>query len=94
MSDKYATMYDMATSRISARIPDALGRRLRKHARMKGTAESEVVREALETFLAKNEGARSAYEVAKEAGLIGCVRGAPRDLSTHPRHWEGFGKRR
>ena len=84
----------MATSRISARIPDALGQRLRKHARMKGTPESAVVREALETFLAKSASVRSAFEVAREAGLIGCVRGAPRDLSTHPRHWEGFGKRR
>jgi hypothetical protein len=36
----------------------------------------------------------SAFEVASRAGLIGCIKGAPRsptDLSTNPKHMEGFG---
>ncbi len=36
----------------------------------------------------------TAYDVAGRAGLIGCIKGAPRsptDLSTNPRHMEGFG---
>jgi len=33
----------------------------------------------------------SAYELAKKARLIGCMRSAPKDLSTNRRHFEGFG---
>jgi hypothetical protein len=38
---------------------------------------------------------RTAYDVASCAGLIGCIKGAPRsptDLSTNPKHMEGFGR--
>ena len=36
---------------------------------------------------------RTAYELAEEAGLIGCVRRAPpKDLSTNRRYIEDFGK--
>jgi len=59
---------------------------------MKGQSESEVVREALETYLASTTGERSAYELAEQAGLIGSVRRAPRNLSTNRRYFEGLGK--
>lgn len=36
---------------------------------------------------------RTLFDVFDEAGLIGCVHGAPADLSTNPRHMEGFGGR-
>ena len=61
---------------------------------MKGRPESELVREALESYLGQASVARSAFDLAREAGLIGCVRGAPRDLSTNPKHFKGFGKGR
>ncbi len=32
------------------------------------------------------------FEVLDEVGLIGCVDGAPADLSTNPKYLEGFGK--
>jgi len=32
----------------------------------------------------------SAYELAEEAGIIGCLRGAPTHLSTNPRHLRGI----
>jgi predicted DNA-binding protein len=88
-------MSDMAPDRITIRIPNVLGERLRGRSRMKGQTESELVRRALETYLGQSNGDRSAYELAAEAGLIGCVRRGPRspatDLSTHPRHMRGFG---
>jgi putative addiction module CopG family antidote len=37
----------------------------------------------------------TAYDVARRAGLIGCLKGAPHsptDLSTNPKHMEGFGR--
>ncbi|MDR3638072.1 MAG: hypothetical protein P4L84_29980 [Isosphaeraceae bacterium] len=37
----------------------------------------------------------TAFDAAERAGLIGCIEGAPRsptDLSTNPKHMEGFGR--
>jgi predicted DNA-binding protein len=98
VSDNYAIMSDMASDRITIRIPETLGQRLRHRSRMKGQPESALVREALETYLGEPGDARPAYELAQEAGLIGyigCGRKSPaRDLSSSPRHMEGFGKSR
>jgi predicted DNA-binding protein len=95
-SDTHAIMSDMASDRITIRIPETLGQRLRHRSRMKGQPESALVREALETYLGQPSEARPAYELAEEAGLIGCIgrgpKSPPRDLSTSPRHFEGFGK--
>ena len=89
-------MSDMASNRITIRIPETLGQRLRHRSRMRGQPESALVREALETYLAQSTEARPAYELAEEAGLIGCIGRGPKspakDLSTNPRHLEGFGK--
>jgi predicted DNA-binding protein len=89
-------MSDMASDRITIRIPETLGERLRHRSRMRGQPESALVREALETYLGQSSEARPAYELAEEAGLIGCIgRGAKapaRDLSTNRRYLEGFGK--
>lgn len=82
----------MATQRISVRVPDKVARRLKERSRMTGTGESAVVREALEEYLSKNPEQQTAYDIAREAGLIGCAQGAPKDLSTNKRHFKGFGK--
>ena len=93
VSDTYATMSDMSSSRITVRVPQALTARLRSHSRAKGTTESELVREALETYLGVTKEVRSAYDLAEAAGIIGAARNAPNDLSTNPRHMKGFGKK-
>ncbi|MBV8812759.1 MAG: hypothetical protein JO033_29150 [Acidobacteriaceae bacterium] len=81
----------MKDCRITVRLPAELRRRLKDAAHRKGTRESEIVRAAVERqFAAEDEGI-SAYEHAKKAGLIGAVRGARRDLSANPKHFEGFG---
>ena len=92
-------MSDMASGRITIRLPETLEQRLRHRSRMKGQPESALIREAIETYLGESSEPRPAYELAEEAGLIGCIgRGsstakAPaRDLSTNPRHFVGFGK--
>ena len=94
-------MSDMASDRITIRVPQALGQRLRSRSRLKGQAESELVREALESYLGQSGDARPAYELAEEAGLIECVRRGPgspaprspaKDLSTNPRYFDGFGE--
>jgi predicted DNA-binding protein len=99
-------MSDMGSERITIRIPQELGGRLRHRSRIKGQTESDLVREALETYLGHSNGERSAFELAEEAGLIGFVRpgrGSPvrlparspaKDLSTNPRHFKDFGRDR
>jgi metal-responsive CopG/Arc/MetJ family transcriptional regulator len=82
----------MASQRITVRVPKNLGTRLRDQSRARGQTPSDVVRAALESYLAQEAGSVSAYEKAKRAGLIGIVRGAPKDLSTNPVYMEGFGK--
>ena len=94
MSDNTDTMSDMHGKdvRITVRIPTELRRRLEAAAHRRGTKESDLVRVAVERQLAFEEGVLTAYELAKKARLIGAVRGAHRDLSTNPTHFEGFGE--
>jgi predicted DNA-binding protein len=93
VSDKcWYNVRHMASNRITVRVPQALTARLRNHSRVKGTTESELVREALENYLERSEGERSAFDLAQDAGIIGLARNAPKDLSTNPRHLKGFGK--
>jgi hypothetical protein len=84
----------MGSQRITVRVPKSLGALLRSRSRAKGQTPSDLVRVALETYLNREMTDRSAYEFAKEAGLVGCVRQAPKDLSTNPRHFDGFGKQK
>jgi hypothetical protein len=84
-------MSDMASHRLTVRVPATLEARIRARSRVKGQTPSDVVRIALENYLREERTAGSAYELAKAARLIGCAHRAPRDLSTNPRHFEGFG---
>lgn len=92
LSDKNATMSDMSSHRITVRVPPALTSRLRSRSRAKGSTESDLVREALESYLGSGTAGKTAYELAEEVGIIGSARKAPRDLSTNRRHFKGFGK--
>jgi predicted DNA-binding protein len=87
-------MYDMADDRISVRVPEHLGQRLRQRAKIKRTPESELVREALESYLNAPQEVQSAYDAAVALGVIGCAKGLPRDLSTNPKYRKGFGEDR
>jgi predicted DNA-binding protein len=93
MSDAYAKMSDMASSRITVRIPQKLTARLRAQSRAKGTTESNLVREAIEKYLEVPSEGRSAYELARQAGVIGSLEG-PSDLSTNRNYFRNFGKKR
>jgi predicted DNA-binding protein len=93
MSDKYDKLSDrhMKGDRITVRLPAELRRRLKEAARHARTRESDLVRSAVERQLAVEDDAVTAYERAKRSGLIGAIRGASPDLSTNPKHFDGFG---
>ena len=78
----------MHAERLTIRISEDLRNRVKERAKAAGTDESEVVRLALEQYVTPP---MSAYEAAKRAGLIGIVKGGPRDLSTNKKYMEGFG---
>jgi predicted DNA-binding protein len=84
----------MSSQRITIRVSESLVQRLKKHAGMKGRSESALVREALENYLGEALAPGSAYDLARNAGLIGCVRRGPSDLSTNHEHFRGFGESR
>jgi hypothetical protein len=84
----------MSSRRITVRVPGKLGNLLENRSRLAGTTPSDLVRIALETYLSKDNSQHSAYEIAEEAGLIGCVQRAPKDLSTNFHHFNEFGKMR
>ena len=86
MSDRQMKDY-----RITVRFPAELRQRLKAAAHRSGTRESDLVRAAVERQLTREDESLTAYEHAKKAGLIGAVRGVSRDLSTNPRHFDGFG---
>jgi metal-responsive CopG/Arc/MetJ family transcriptional regulator len=85
-------MSDMASDRITVRIPKVLTERLRARSAASGANESQMVRKALEQYLNQPSGHSSAYELAAAAGIIGVTKDLPKDLSTNPRHFSGFGR--
>jgi hypothetical protein len=84
----------MASRRLSVRIEPGLQRSLRRRAALAQKSESVIVRDALESYLAGATKDVSAYDLALQAGVIGCAKPGPRDLSTNPKHFEGFGEKR
>ncbi|HXN95872.1 MAG TPA: ribbon-helix-helix domain-containing protein [Candidatus Acidoferrales bacterium] len=82
----------MPTQRFTVRVPSSLSQRLRVCAQLRGQSESEVIREALEHHLQKKLKGVSAHDVFRAAGLIGCAKGAPKDLSTNKKYFKGFGE--
>jgi predicted DNA-binding protein len=94
MSDmtKGTTKHGAKELRISIRLTADLRRRIDAAAAKSGKRESVIVREALERQLAPARPAQSAYDLAVKAGIIGIAHGNSSDLSTNPRHFEGFGE--
>lgn len=54
--------------------------------------DHEVVTITVSRALAAPGDEATLYDVLNEAGLIGCIKDAPPDLSSNPAHMEGFGK--
>jgi predicted DNA-binding protein len=92
LSDNERRENEMESQRISVRVPGKTVKRLRERARATGKRESDVVRLALEEHLSKAAETLTAYDRFLRAGLIGCAVGAPKDIATNKKYFEGFGK--
>ena len=82
----------MTDSRISVRLDKDTQRRLDEAVRATGKTESELVRDALSTYLLNRPAADNCLQLAQRHGLVGCAKRLPADLSTNRDHFEGFGR--
>jgi hypothetical protein len=86
------------SSMLTIELPDELAERLAAASEHRQTPPSQIVQEALDKVLplklqetpAPPTGEGSLYDRMKD--LIGCVDSGVTDLSTNPKHMEGFGE--
>jgi hypothetical protein len=83
----------MASGRVTVRLDAETCRRLEMFAALRAKTLSDLVREALSGYLPSDAQDRSCYDLARDQGLVGAVRNAPRDLSTNRKRLQGFGRR-
>jgi hypothetical protein len=76
---------------LSLKVDTNLARRLAAAAKRQGLSRSELIRRAVEAYLAGDGpgGSRSALDLAGD--LVGCFKG-PSDLSTNPDHLADVGR--
>ena len=56
-------------------------------------SKSELVRRALEAYIGQRKTTAPFVSALDQAGdLVGCFSGGPSDLSSNPRHLDGFGR--
>jgi metal-responsive CopG/Arc/MetJ family transcriptional regulator len=77
--------------RINVRVDERLKQELEAEARDKGVRPSDIVRQALEEYMRRRTPRESCLDIARRIGILGIYKGAPSDLSTNPKHMEGFG---
>ena len=84
----------MASERVTVRLEAEMAQRLEDLAIRRSQTASELVREAVRRLIDdEDDRSESAFDAAKRAGIMGMVDDLPEDLSTNPRHFEGFGER-
>jgi hypothetical protein len=82
----------MASDRLSLRLPESLRTGLETLVESTGRTESDLAREAIAEYLRRHGTLPTCYEIAEQAGFIGCIDSGVRDLSTNPKHMQGFGQ--
>jgi len=80
--------YSSYVKTVTVKLPTPLATWLAQQARDLGSSKSALIRQALEQQRSK-PGKGTCLDLMED--LCGCLHG-PRDLSTHPKHMEGFGK--
>ena len=69
--------------RLNARITSDIDQKLREIVNATGSSMSQVLMDAIEFYYRQGAipAGENPYEIAKKSGIIGCMRGGPRDLS-------------
>jgi len=80
---------------VSVSLDEELGRRLEDYSDQVGCTPAEAIKTAVERLVADRTAPSSGTSLAdrlRESGLIGSIQDGPGDLSTNPKHMEGFGE--
>ncbi len=77
--------------RINVRVDERLKADLEAEAREKGVSPSDIVRQLLEEHMRQRSPRESCLDIARRIGIVGIYKDTPHDLSTNPKHMEGFG---
>lgn len=73
---------------LTIKLSSKLSARVSRIARARNVSQSEVVRAALESYSANQQG--SVADAC--AALRGALKGLPRDLSSNRKHLDGYGE--
>lgn len=74
---------------LTLKINESLDRWLANEAKRLGRTKSEIARQAL---LQRRNGEKRLSLHDRMKDVCGVIKGGPRDLSTNPKHMEGFGE--
>ena len=78
---------------LTVKISSTLEHELRKASDQAHLSKSELVRRALEAYFGQRKTTTPLVSALDQAGdLVGCFSGGPSDLSSNPRHLDGFGQ--
>jgi predicted transcriptional regulator len=77
---------------LSLKVPESLDRKLSAVVKLRHMSKSVVVREALEQYLNESHEVRKGSFLELAGDLVGRVKDAPADLSTNPKHLDGYGR--
>ena len=76
---------------ISLKLSETLDSRLNGVAKLRDTSKSEIIREAIESFLGDQQTATQLSFQQAAGELLGSLDG-PADLASNPKHLKGYGR--
>ncbi|MBI2509824.1 MAG: ribbon-helix-helix protein, CopG family [Betaproteobacteria bacterium] len=77
---------------LSLKVPEELDRKLSAVVKRRRTQKSVVVREAIAQYVDQSREIRKGSFLDLAGDLVGCVKDAPADLSSNPKHLDGYGR--
>jgi len=83
---------DSVVKVLSLKVPEQLDRKLSAMVKRRGMRKSAVVREAIERYVDESREIRKGSFLDLAGDLVGCVKDAPADLSSNPKHLNGYGR--
>ena len=88
MASRY---YNTLMKAISIKLPDPLFHDLAQRAKASASTQSEIIRSALAAYLQRDAQPSSASCADRAQRWTGIMQG-PADLSSNPKHLDGFGQ--
>lgn len=85
-------MSNLESVDITVSLSTVLEQQLREAADVQQKSTQVLIIEAVEQHLKTLVPPKSCHDIALELGVIGVATDLPKDLSTNPEHFEGFGQ--